>query len=273
MHDYQHLKPTTSIHFNHILPHTNLIIDYLYSRCRDLSDGQIEFPAEYAEGYAYLQGRIYGAEPGSFYDHKNVRPWMPPGLVKISDVDVNFVSARSEDGFYIALMNSCDRELQNVEVQLSADRFVESPELTKAKVWMANKAFGEGVQVRNGRFQISLNSKGITAVHVPGLRPRVQFQDKFGRASDFALVNKGESTIAGCKVEASVLTFGPELRWVYAWLRSDQGKPNVDGLKLTLTLNDGTVVEQTDDSFPYEFHVELPEPAKRAEFALTPLVK
>jgi hypothetical protein len=77
----------------------------------------------------------------------------------------------------------------------------------------------------------------------------------------------------GCEVEAPVLTFGPKLRWIYAWLRSDQGKPDVDGLKLTLTLNDGAVVEQTDDSFPYEFHVELPQSAKQAEFALTPLVK
>lgn len=273
LHDYQHLKPTTSIHYNHILPHTNLVIDYLHSRCCDLSDGQIDFPAEYAEGYAYLQGRIYGAEPGSFYDHKNVSPWMPPGLGKVSDVDVNFVSARSEDGFYIALMNSCDRELQNVEVQLNADRFKELPELTNAKVWMANEPLDERVEVRNGRFQVSLNPKGITAVHVPGLRPRVQFQDELGQTSDFALANEGESTIAGCEVEASVLTFGPELRWIYAWLRSDQGKPDVDGLKLTLTLNDGTVVEQTDDSFPYEFHVELPESAKGAGFALAPLMK
>jgi hypothetical protein len=273
VHDYQHLKPTTSIHFNHILPHTNLIIDYLYSRCRDLSDGQIEFPAEYAEGYAYLQGRIYGAKPGSFYGYKNVRPWMPAGLVKISDVDVNFVSARSKDGFYIALMNSCDRELKSVDVQLNANRFDELSEVATAKVWMENEPLQEGVHVRNGRFKVSLKPKSITAVHIPGLRPRVQFQDEFGPASDFALENEGESTIAGCKVEASVLTFGPELRWIYAWLRSDQGKPDVDGLELTLTLGDGTLVEQTDDSFPYEFHVELPESAKHAEFTLTPLVK
>ena len=79
--------------------------------------------------------------------------------------------------------------------------------------------------------------------------------------------------IAGCKVEASVLTFGPELRWIYARLRSEQGKPDVDGLKLTLTLNDGTVVEQIDHLFPYKFHVKLPKSAKHAEYVLSPLGK
>lgn len=271
--DYQVLKPTTSIHFNHILPHTNLIIDYLYSRCADLSDGQIEFPAEYAEGYAYLQGRIYGAKSGSFYDHENVRPWMPAGVVKVSDVDVNFVSARSEAGFYIAFMNTCDRELRDVEVQLNADRFEALPELAEAKVWVGNEAQPEGMPIRSGRFQVSLDPKGITAIHVPGLRPRVQFQDEFGQAPEFTLVNEGESTIAGCEVETSVLTFGPNLRWTYAWLRSDQGKPEIKGLKLALTLDDGTIIEQTDDSFPYEFHVELPPSAKQGGFSLSPLAK
>lgn len=268
LHDYAYLKPTTSIHYNHILPHTNLIIDYLYSRCYDLSNGQIEFPAEYAEGYAYLQGRIYGADSGTFYQHRNVRPWMPSGILKVSDVDVNFVSARGNNGkgFYVAFMNSCDRELKNVTVQLNADLFEKLPAATTASIWINNQPQEQPIEVNNGKFNVSLKPKGIFAIHIPDLEPRVQLQNQFGQTGKITLKNRGETTIADCKVEASVLTFGPGLRWFYAWLRSDQGKPDITKLKLTLTLDNGKTIEQTDDSFPFEFHVKIPESVKAAEY-------
>lgn len=275
LHPYEHLKPTTSIHFNHILPHTNLIIDYLYSRCYDLSEGRIEFPAEYAEGYAYLQGRIYGSESGSFYHHESVRPWMPPRVVEVGDTDVNFISARSEngDGFYLALMNSCDRALEEVSVRLNPDQFEEFPTRMEATVWVDNEAQVKPIPVRDGQFTVSLSPKGITAVHLPSVQPRLEFQHEFGEAPEFTLENRGMGEIAGGKVEASVLSFGPELRWFYAWLRSDQGDPNIAGLKLNITFDSGETIELTDEDFPHEFHVDLPESVKHAEFALTPLQK
>ena len=71
----EQIKPTTSMHFNHILPMVNLLIDYLMACAYDRSDGAIDFPAEFAEGYAFLQGRIYGSRPGKFYGESSVWPW------------------------------------------------------------------------------------------------------------------------------------------------------------------------------------------------------
>lgn len=60
------LNGVTSLHFNHPWPHATMILDYLVSDVYYRSDAKIDFPAEYAEGYAYVHSKIYGSQPGRF---------------------------------------------------------------------------------------------------------------------------------------------------------------------------------------------------------------
>jgi hypothetical protein len=66
------------------LPQVNLVIDYLFSRAYDLSDGSIGFPTEFIEGYAYLQSQL-GADPRRFYDVEGVTPWLPKQLLSVDN--------------------------------------------------------------------------------------------------------------------------------------------------------------------------------------------
>jgi hypothetical protein len=257
LHAYKNLKPTTSMHFNHILPMVNLVIDYLFSRSYDLSDGAIDFPAEFAEGYAYLQGRIYGSRTGRFYDEKDVWPWMPRNLLEVADVQVNYVAARGEDKLCIAFMNASDRALEDVTFELQKDLFQDyksSP--MRVEVRRDNKAKTETVEIRDGEGRVSLSPRGITAIIIHGVKPKVQFQSKLGPAKPIVLENTGPQTVAGCTVEANVLSFGPNLRWLHVFLRSKTGMPEIEGAYITLDMS-GEKKRLADTTFPHEFSVPI----------------
>ena len=74
------LNSATSIHYNHIWPHIALLFDYLVADAFAKSRGAIDFPARYAEGYGYLQQRVFGDRPGKVYDESGLYLWMPRGV-------------------------------------------------------------------------------------------------------------------------------------------------------------------------------------------------
>lgn len=267
LHSHDELKPTTSMHYNHILPHTNLIIDYLISESYDLSDGAIDFPGEFAEGYAFLQGKIYGAQPGRFYDRTHVTPWMPKGLLTVDNVQVNYVAARGEDELCLAFMNASDRSLGEVEFELNPDWFENfGSEKLQAHLWIDNERQAESLELTNGIGRVSLSSKGLTALSISGLKPKVQFQNQLGDADAVNLENDGPAKIAGSKVEAMILSFGPNLRWFYTFLRSENGKPNIRSATLAIEI-DGKSHQFVDETFPHDFSVPIGD-AKTVRFRI-----
>lgn len=263
LHSYAELKPTTSFHFNHILPMANLVLDYLMSAAYDRSDAAVDFPFEYAEAYAYLGSLVYGA-PGKFYDRTGVQPWMPKGLLTTDSVQVNYVAGRTEDTFFVLLMNESDRPLEKVTVQLDDARFTDQAKGTfPVEVWRDNKRQEETLTMKDGMIQVSLSPKGITALAVKGLKAKPVFQDKVKphMAGKTAATHQRIATPFG-DVEAMILSFGPELTWVYAYQRGGPGPVK----SLTLHARSGDDTETlTDESFPFEFTLPLADPEQPVE--------
>ncbi len=77
---FSHLN-YNEVYYNHVWPHIALLTDYLLSDFETRSKGAIEFPARYAQGYAYLRSKVYGDRPGKFMGDDNVRLWMPRHIV------------------------------------------------------------------------------------------------------------------------------------------------------------------------------------------------
>ncbi|MFN0076837.1 MAG: hypothetical protein ACKVY0_10200 [Prosthecobacter sp.] len=260
LHPHDDLKPTTSFHYNHVLPMANLVLDYLMAEARDLSRGAIDFPTEYDECYAFMQSSVHGA-PGKFYDQTHVTPWMPKGLVKTENVQVNHITARGENTLCIAFMNECDRELRDVTVRLAfpAGAFT-------ATIWRNNQRETTKLTIINGTAKISLSPKGITALIIEGVHLQPSFQPKFNAARTPAKATTHQSikTPFG-EAHAMTLSFGPELTWLYAYLTAEQR--SVKSAKLHVTLA-GRRAVFTDDTFPFEFSFPL-KPSDKLAAELT----
>jgi len=249
LHPHDELKPTTSFHYNHVLPMANLVLDYLMAEASDRSQGAIDFPTEYAECYAFLQSSVYGAA-GKFYDQTRVIPWMPKGLVKTDNVQVNHVTARGENTLCVAFMNECDRELRDVTVQLALPAGNHT-----ATIWRNNQREAKKLTLTDGTCQISLSAKGITALVIEGVQMQPSFQSKFTATapSAKAITHQTIQTPSG-EAHAMILSFGPNLTWLYAYLTGDSKTLKSAKLNLTLAGREHSI---TDELFPFEFSVPL----------------
>ncbi|MEQ1829558.1 MAG: hypothetical protein ABL921_26590 [Pirellula sp.] len=245
LHPHEELKPTTSFHYNHVLPMANLVLDYLMAEASDRSQGAIDFSSEYAECYAFLQSSIY-CSPGKFYDQNHVTPWMPKGFVQTDNVQVNHVAARGENSLCIALMNECDRELSDVTMRLDipAGSYY-------ATVWRDNKRQVSKLNVNNGIAKFSITPKGITAFVIEGIKLNSLFQGKFqGKPFPEEVITHQRIETPFGEARAMILSFGPELTWLYAYLTAE--REAVKSAKLRVKLSDREEI-LTDNTFPFEF--------------------
>jgi hypothetical protein len=159
------LNSTTSLHYNHIWAQVAMEIDYLVSDVEARSKGAVAFPGAYAEGYAYVQSRVYGHAAGSVYGEGDVWLWMPRGVMKVEDQELNYVVMRGPRGVYVAFANQSDREVESRFVM--NEGLVTMPGEVKARVWRENKPGGE-IAVSKGGGVVKVAPKGLTVVALDG---------------------------------------------------------------------------------------------------------
>lgn len=253
---FDELKPTTSMHYNHILPTANLVLDYLAAEAYDRSRGAIDFPMEYAESYAFLQGRVYGGGAGKFYDVPDARLWMLAGLVRSDERQVNYVAARAPGKFCVVLMNEAERPLENVTIRLDPKRFTTSlDEKLKAALWRDNVRQNEAIDVVDGAATVSLSPRGITALVIEGLDAKVAFQDQLYAEVQRPTASRSVRFAAPIgDVQATVISFGPKLTWLYAYATADDKQ--IKSATLYVSKPSGDVMV-TDAEFPFEFSVPI----------------
>jgi hypothetical protein len=244
-----------SYYSNHIFPNTALLVDFLLSDACTRSKGNIDFPSEYAQGYAYLQSNVYGSRPGAFYGDTGVYLWMPRKVLRTDNIQVNFLTAYGNNRFYIALMNQSDTP---VETKLSLNPDIVPVDFNRCyriRTWQENST-GPELRMCGGEVAVPVAAKGITALAVDGLTVMTRFQSKIFdqsagplSATSYSISQTPLGTVTGMW-----LRFGKSADSAYVWLSASDS----DLREVRLHYKEGMAwIEVVDREYPFEFSVPL----------------
>lgn len=244
-----------SFHYNHILPMASMLLDYLVTDAFVRSKGKIDFPSEYIEGYAYLQNKLYGSQPGKFYEEEGVQLWMPKNLLTVSDPQLNYITGYNESGLYLAFTNQ-SKDVVKSTVMVNPEWITGS--IGNVENWGDGKAFPNGVS----SFEVEVPGNGITAIKLEGLSPKVGFQQKI--LSKGSLTKNSLHEFDFGKSRAMVINLGEYDRRVYFYLQEDNSRFS----SVTLFYEDeiGRIKCVIDENYPFEFTMPIREMKEGSSF-------
>ena len=250
-----------SFHFNHIWPQMSILVDYLFTDAFVKSEGKINVPSSYIEGYAYLQSKFYGHEPAEFYGEKNVYPWMPPALLITESKQLNYVAFRGTDALYIAFLNQSDKKVSS-RVTLNSSLFPKFGSRYETRVWVKNES-RTGEPFVNGKFQVEVAPNSISAIKIEGLNPKISFQDQIYKAKNGPA--PGLVSLENVNGKAMILDFGTGLRTLYLYLHDDDQKVQ----KVVIHYTRGDKRQTFSDTvYPFEFTIPLAEGSEERKLSI-----
>ncbi len=261
------LQSVNSFHYNHIMPMVSMLYDYLISDVEVRAGGKISFPFRYIEGYSYMQSNFYGDRPGEFFGRKNVWLWMPAKLLECSSDELNYVSARGENGgLYLSFANQSRRSiLAKITLNKSLVNFEEGGEYEAVFYKNAEEPESKKGVVKNGVFEVDVSGMGLTSVAIDALKVAPKFQQTLQNIPANSAWKKGFASLKAGNAVAMVLNFGAEQTTVFAYLKDTE--ESVKAARFTYGEN-GQTVTLTDSTYPYEFTVKLPAGCKSFKFAI-----
>lgn len=249
----------TSFHYNHPFPLLSVLYDFLVADAAFRSQGAINFPGDYIEGYGYLQAKFYGNRPGRFYDREGAWLWMPRRLLRSSDIELNYLAARTDDELLIAFTN---QSRLPVDAQIDLNREL-LPEIVgkeiQAEVWTENRKSGKTL-VSDGQFRVSVAPEGITALILHDIHVKPRFQKMFTTHDDQGWQHDyGELEFGNAR--AMILNLSRELKSCYIYLQDDDSR--FSQISMTYRIDNEQPRSMSDLSYPYEFTVSLPANARQ----------
>ncbi|MFE9656965.1 NEW3 domain-containing protein [Micromonospora sp. NPDC006431] len=167
----------TSIYYHHIPAQLGLAMDYLLSEQNYRSGGRISFPAAFETNYVYFKYHVYGHQPGAFYGENGVWPYLPKGIVKVADPQLNWVTGHGNNSLYVSLTSEADGPSNSVvrfDPQVSGVR----PDRAYRVEVIRDNGSREVRTMRGAALPVTVSGKGITAlvvrdVQVPGVGHQV----------------------------------------------------------------------------------------------------
>ncbi|WP_262245507.1 hypothetical protein [Parapedobacter soli] len=234
-----------SFHYNHIMPMISMLLDYLITDAYVKSEGRIDFPSEYIEGYAYLQNKMYGHHPGKFENETCVQLWMPSELLEIDEVELNYLSARKGNKLYLAFMNQSDQPVS-------------------ARV-LVNDALVRCDEPGQCSFTVEVGPSGIETVVLENVEINPAIQDKIIAKTDGEVGNDYLEIRPG-NAKAMLMRLSDVVNTVYLYLSDDES--SVRSARVTYTDVAGKEQTIVDHSYPYEFTIPLDMQQKGLLFCL-----
>jgi len=256
------LNGVTSLHYNHPWHHTAVIMDYLVSDVYYCSGGELDFPSEYAEGYAYCRSKVYGAKPGRFYDGSEMMLYMPKGLASSSNIQINYLAARNKSKLYIMLINQ-SKQAQQTTITLNQELLnIKAGKGYPVEIWKDNKR-SDGLTMKNGKITVDISSSGVTALVIKGVKVTPVFQNKIMNSASAKWAKDKQELDFGTGTKAFLFNFGADLQSVYSYTKAN----SVVFRRVTFHYaNDGRWQSVSKDSYPFEYTVNVPQGTREFRF-------
>jgi hypothetical protein len=254
------------IYYNHVWPHIALLTDFLITQSIYKSGGKIYFPSQYAQGYAYLQSKVYGSAPGTFYGDSGVRLWMPAQLLRSDNIQVNYVSGYGNGNFYLALMNQSDAAIEPT-MTLHPDLVpVDVGNTYTLRVWDQDGNQSSGI-MEGGSLTTTIPPKSMVSVSIDSLAAFPRFQKRFYDEDAKALGRESylEVDTPFGKVTGMIMRMGAGLTHAYVWLQADEEV--LHGATLQYRVDQEWLNNQ-DTSFPFEYSIPLSNVDRKIDFKL-----
>jgi hypothetical protein len=231
------------------------VLDFLVSDAFYRSGGAIDFPAESLAGCDF-RVRAYGARPGRFYDARDVRLWLPRGLVRCDNRQLDWLAGYGNGQFYLALWNQSSHEERG---SVMLDRAWVECRDGNARSWVENRVAAP-LPIADNAFSVAVGPKGIVALAIPAtVKPRLQ-------AKLYAVDTRPlpDASFQRCPtsfgmVHAMLLTAGRGL--ASAFVYAEALPEDVIAARLRWRQGPGAWHEMTDAIYPYEFSPELADGA------------
>ncbi|MBS1813292.1 MAG: hypothetical protein JSS87_00280 [Acidobacteria bacterium] len=209
------------IYYNHVWPHIALLTDYLVSDAITRSRGAVDFPSQYAQAYAYLMSKVYGDRPGTIYGEKDVKLWMPKGLLRTDQVEVNYIAGYNVNTLFLVLTNQSNSPLAaRVQLDPNVASITQSAEY-KVRVWKDNHAAAQ-LLMKNGEIVAPLSPRGITVLAIDGVHIVPNFQRRYfdNSASKLSDASYANTTTPVGPVHGMILGMGKDMSTAYIWLEA-----------------------------------------------------
>ncbi|MDR1810283.1 MAG: hypothetical protein LBR34_07765 [Prevotella sp.] len=240
-----------SFHYNHIWPHTNILTDYLVTDAYVKSEGRIDFPSQFVEGFAYLQSKLYGQQTGKIYRDTGVNLYLPQRLVDTGNKEINFLCGYTGERFYVVLTNQSP-EKQPVNVSINKEYASNLEGEHRVEVWKENKPVGTAKLI-DGRLKTDVSAEGITVLMIDGVTASSELRRQFENPAPGWRQAYRHDTESG--VVAMRLAMGSDLTSLFVYVSKDN--TGYDSATLSYSIDGAEWKKLHKPDFPFEFTLPL----------------
>ena len=199
----------------------------------------MQFPYGKQDGFVWFNNRVFGAGKGTVFGDATASLWMKRGLVTIDKPEVNYVTAISNDRFWVLLLNE---EQATIQATITLGAAVPVADAGAVKLYRGDNAKQSTGTLKNRNILVSLPAKGLTAMSFP-LTDRPEAVMLAPVASGMKVIDMG-APFGKCYVFRIRSPFGWDS--IYGYLEAAP----VEGAAVTATFNGQTI---TKNAYPYEW--------------------
>jgi hypothetical protein len=188
---------------------------------------------------------------------------MPKQLMNLSSSEVNYLTSRGENAFFIAFTNQ-SKESQKFTFKLNKD-IIGYNSSHDVVVHLSNGKTEKATLI-DGSMTLEIAPEGITSLTIENMAIQPAFQHLIGDLTETKVSGPHLVKMDFGDTRAMILKMGRNLKTAYIYLGADDEV--FSEVRLSYSINGGAVSELRDVSYPYEFTIDL-EDESALDFSLT----